>query len=113
MKRGVSRQFQKGSRDANEPQITAVLKAANEPYKLLPTGWGADIIGESAPMYYIEVKTATGKLTEVEKAKKWECEERGVEYYILRTPEETAAMLNRRASRAELNRVLLAPELEG
>jgi len=113
MKRNVRKHFQKGDRDANESEITAVLKAANEPYSLLPTGFGADIIGKSNPMYWIEVKTATGKLTEVEKALKWDCEQRGIEYYILRTGEETAAMLALRTARAELNRASPMPEREG
>src|SRR5687768_13977307 len=112
MKRRVSRQFQRGDRDANEPQITAVLKAANEPYMLLSTGCGADILIKSVPMCFVEVKTATGKLTEVEKALKWECEERGVEYYVVRSAEETAAMLNRRTARAEYNKAFVMPEME-
>lgn len=112
MKRRRTRQFQRGDRDANEREITAALKAAGEPYKLLPTGFGADIIGKSNPMYWIEVKTATGKLTEVEKALKWESEERGVEYYILRSADDAADMLNRRQARAELNKVSLTPERE-
>ena len=34
------------------------------------------------------------------------------EYWILRTAEETADMLNRRSTRAELNKVMLTPERE-
>lgn len=41
MKRAVSRQFQRDDRDTNEREITAVLKAAYEPYILLSPGDGA------------------------------------------------------------------------
>ena len=92
--------FQKGDRDKNEPEITAVLKAANEPYALLPTGFGADILGKSKPMYFVEVKSKDGKLTEVEKALRFDCLERGIEYYILRTAEDAAKMLECRVQKA-------------
>ena len=100
MKRNVSKHFQKGGRDKNEGEIKAVLWAANEPFLILPTGCGADLLGKSNPMYFIEVKNgADAKLTEAEKACKWDCEQRGIEYHIVRTAEETAAMLNSRKER--------------
>lgn len=113
MKRNVSKHFQKGDRDDNEKQMYPVLKAAQQEYKLLPTGFGADILLVMKPIAFIEVKNGeNAKLTETEKALKWHCEIQGIEYYVVRTPEETADMLNQRATRAELNRVSLIPEME-
>ena len=103
MKRTVSRQFQRGDRDANEKDITAVLRAAGAMYKLLPTGFGADILLITAPMAFVEVKNGEhAKLTEVEKIMKLHCEEYGIDFYIIRTPEEAAEMLGKRlAEKAE------------
>jgi len=113
MKRRVSRQFQRGDRDANEKHIYPVLKAAQQEYKLLPTGFGADILLVTKPMAFIEVKNGKdAQLTETEKALKWHCEIQGIEYHIVRTPEEATAMLNRRTARAEYNKVSLTPEME-
>ena len=95
-----ARQFQKGNRDVNEKQITPVLQAAGVMYRLLPPGFGADILLVTKPMAFVEVKSGDGaKLTETEKIMRWHCEEHGIDYYVIRTPEEAAAMLNRMAER--------------
>ena len=101
MKRNVSRQFQRGDRDANEKEILAVLRAAGEPFIILSPGDGADLLLRSNPMCFIEVKNGKdAKLTEAEKALKWDCEERGIEYHILRSAEDAAAMLAERLEKA-------------
>lgn len=89
-------QFQKGKRDANEPEITAVLKAAQYEYGLLQPGFGADILLKMAPMAFVEVKGKDGKLTETEKALMWHCEIQGIGYHIVRTADDVAALLNAR-----------------
>lgn len=113
MKRRRTRQFQRGDRDANEKDMYPVLKAAQQEYKLLPTGFGADLLLVSAPMAFVEIKNGKdAKLTETEKALKWHCEIQGIQYFIIRTVEDAADMLNRRQARAELNKVSLTLERE-
>ena len=98
-KRYRPRMFQKGDRDSNEKEIYPVLKAAQQEYILLTPGAGADILLVTKPMAFIEVKNGKdAKLTEAEKALKWHCEIQGIEYWIVRSAEDTAAMLNTRTA---------------
>ena len=90
-------QFQKGKRDANESEITAVLKVAQMEYKLLQPGFGADILLVMNPVAFVEVKNGeSAKLTETEKALKWHCEIQGIGYHVVRTADDIAALLNAR-----------------
>lgn len=101
-KRRRTRIFQKGDRDANESEITAVLKAAGYEYILLTPGHGADILLIMQPMSFLEVKNGDGaKLTETEKALKWHCEIQGIGYYVVRNAGDAAALLNQRTATAE------------
>jgi hypothetical protein len=88
--------FKKGNRDGNEDEIKAVLRAAGVKYLILSPGQGADLLLVVNPVTFVEVKSLTGKLTETEKAMKWDCEEKGIPYHVVRTAAETAAMLNSR-----------------
>ena len=94
MKPSRKTHFHRSNRDRNEPEITAVLRAAGVRYILLSPGAGADLLLVINPMAFVEVKSADGKLTEVEKAVRWECEERGIPYWIVRSADEMVAALN-------------------
>lgn len=91
MKRNRAKYFQIGKRDLNEPLITAVLERYQLPYKLLPPGFGADILVLNW-MAFVEVKNPTRppsgrKLTDDELTLQALCEESGVSYYVVETPE--------------------------
>lgn len=101
MKRIVSSQFKRGKRDANEAEITAVLKAAGYEYILLTPGHGADILLIMNPVAFVEVKSKEGKLTETEKALMWHCQIQGIPYHIVRTADDAAALLSQRTAENE------------
>lgn len=106
MKRRRTRQFQRGDRDANEKFFYPVLKAAQQEYRLLPTGFGADILLVMNPIAFIEVKNGEGaQLTEKEKILKWHCEAESIEFYIVRTVEEMTDIINRRKALKESTNV--------
>ena len=48
--------YQKGKRDANEPEILAYLRTRNVRYTQLAPGDGADLIVSIQPMEYWEIK---------------------------------------------------------
>lgn len=91
MKRRRSRLFQIGQRDLNEPLITAVLDRYGIKYKLLPTGFGADILIFDW-MAFVEVKNPTRppsgrRLTDDELELQAFCAEAGKPYFVVETPE--------------------------
>lgn len=101
MKPSRARFFNVGKRDGNEPLITAVLDAARIHYKLLPTGFGADILVFEPDLFFIEVKNpavppSKRKLTDDELSLQALCDETSGEYYIVQQPEEMADIVNRK-----------------
>lgn len=87
-----------GKRDANEPQITAVLVAANVRYTYLKPGDGADLIVWTSPMLLVEVKNpaqppSARKLTEAEERAQEYAKDRGIPYHVVCEPEEMARIL--------------------
>jgi len=91
--------FARGHRDKNEPRITEYLRRANVVHYLLPEGAGADILLYTSPMMLVEVKNpeapkADQKLTGKEKEIKEHCDETGIPYHIVFSPEEMAKIIN-------------------
>lgn len=95
----MTRRFKRGNRDANEKPITEYLRRANVKHELLPEGFGADILLFTSPMRLVEVKNpnvpkADRKLTDKEAEVKLYCEEIGIPYDVVETPEEMASIIN-------------------
>jgi hypothetical protein len=92
--------FNVGKRDKNESMITEVLDYANLRYKLLPPGFGADILILDW-MSFIEVKNpeqipSKRKLTQDELELQKFCEENGTAFDVVETPEEMADIIGTR-----------------
>lgn len=90
--------FAIGHRDINEPLITAVLMRAGIKFIFLREGDGADILVKDCPMYFVEVKNPSRKykLTDDELRLQSECEEIGIEYYVVETSERMSEIVNSR-----------------
>ena len=78
----------------NEPFITRVLDSLQLDYRLLPPGFGADILVLDW-MEFVEVKNpnlppSSRKLTDKEQELKQLCEYLGVGYYVVEQPQEMA-----------------------
>lgn len=91
--------FSSGHRDANELEITAVLDAAHIRYIRLREGDGADLLIETHPMYFVEVKNgdksaSRKKLTEAERRLMAHCEEKDIPYYVVETADEMLQIIN-------------------
>lgn len=101
MKPSRARFFNVGNRDDNEKYITPVLDAVNVRYKLLPPGFGADILVFEPQLYFVEVKNpeqppSKRKLTDAELSLMALCDETSGEYYVVLQPEEMADIVNRK-----------------
>jgi len=93
----ASKYFQAGKRDLNEPLIAAVLSRAGLRFKLLPPGFGADILILDW-MSFVEVKNpmqppSKRKLTDDEKDLMKFCAELNIDFWVVETPEEMAKII--------------------
>jgi hypothetical protein len=90
--------FSRGNRDANESLITEILKLYGVRYELLPEGFGADILIERAPMFFVEVKNPAQKpsarmLTDKEKELQTYCHEQGIDYFVVERSDQMVDVL--------------------
>jgi hypothetical protein len=99
--------FSKGSRDTNEPAITEVLRRRHVPYAQLHEGDGADLLIMIAPMELWEVKNGSRspskrRLTEAERKAQEYCEDVGIPYVVIETPEDASERLDRYFARTSV-----------
>lgn len=99
MKPSRARFFNVGNRDKNEPQITQVLDAAHLRYKLLPPGFGADILIFEPGLYFCEIKNPSvppskRKLTDDELSLQALCAATGTDYFVVLKAEEMVDIVN-------------------
>lgn len=90
-----------GHRDANESLITDILKLYHVPYIQLVEGQGADLLVETNPMIFVEVKNPSQppskrKLTDTEQAQKEICEEVGIGYFVVMHSDQMVEILRAR-----------------
>ena len=81
-----------GHRDANEPEFTQYFRAVHIAYRLLPPGFGADILVMTSPMWFLEIKNPEQRpsdraLTEDEANLQAHCLEQGIGYIVAQTVE--------------------------
>jgi hypothetical protein len=86
-----------GRRDLNEPLITEVLDRAGLRFKLLPPGFGADILILDS-MAFVEVKNpeqppSKRRLTDDEKELQEFCDNNSIDFDVVETPEEMAKLV--------------------
>ncbi len=91
--------YNKGKRDANEPEILALLNARNVRYLMLRPGDGADLLVCIHPAEFWEVKSpeqspSKRRLTDDEKELLEYCTATHIPYVVIETQDDAAARLN-------------------
>lgn len=92
--------YQKGKRDANEPEILEFLRARNVRYTQLAPGDGADLIVWISPMVLIEIKNpeqppSKRRMTNDEYAACDYCTHNHIPYFVIETMDEISVILDR------------------
>ena len=105
----TSRRFSKGNRDRNETVITEVLRRRHVPYVQLHEDAGADLLVMVAPLELWEVKNdsrppSARHLTDAELKAQEYCDEIGIPYVVIETPEDASERLDRYFSRSSVRR---------
>jgi len=91
--------YQKGKRDANEPEILEFLRARNVRYTQLAPGDGADLIVSIHPMEYWEIKNpaqpeSARALTHCEYELLDYCTNMHIPYVVVETVDDAAHRIN-------------------
>ena len=92
--------YNKGKRDANEPEILDLLNARNVRYIMLRPGDGADLIVGIHPMEYWEVKNPEQppnkrELTDAEKELQVYCIYTGIPFVVINSMDDAVIRLNK------------------
>ena len=91
--------YNKGKRDANEPEILDLLNARNVRYIMLRPGDGADLLVCIQPAEFWEIKCpeqppSKQAMTEAEREMLAYCTTTHIPYCVIKTVEEAAHRLN-------------------
>lgn len=91
--------YNKGKRDANEPEIIALLNARNVRYLMLRPGDGADLLVCVHPAEFWEVKSpaqpeSKRRLTDDERELLAYCAATHIPYVVIETVDDAARRLN-------------------
>lgn len=95
----MTRRFNKGSRDRNEPSITELLRLRQVKYTYLHEGDGADLLIWVTPMEVWEVKDpaqpkSKRELTPVERDAQEYCATVGIPFVVMESVEQANDRLN-------------------